>query len=143
MDPSLLGSRRHKTRDCPQQKPPVETPRSDCKCSQSLPNSGEAKQQGETLTDKCKCLREELESAELARISAEYEACAEVDRVVGSVGPLYYACVEVEGISTEGLVDSGSSATILSFQLFKQIGRQAKIPSSALQKPDHPPRDYS
>ena len=86
----------------------------------------------ETLTDRCKRLREELESAELARMSAEYEACAEVDQVVGSVGPLYYASVEVEGIPTEALVDSGSSTTILSFQLFKQIEKRAKIPSTAL-----------
>ena len=44
---------------------------------------------GETLTDKCRRLREVLESAELARMSAEYKACAEVDKVVGAVGPLY------------------------------------------------------
>lgn len=73
----------------------------------------------EQQIDKCKRLREEPESAELPKMSAEYEACAEVHKVVG---PLYYACVEVEGISTESLVDSGSSANILSFQLLKQIG---------------------
>lgn len=84
-----------------------------------------------------------MEGAELARMSAEYKACAEVDKVVGAVGPFYYASVEVEGVPTEAMIDPGSSATILSFQLFKQIGKQARIPSTALRKPDRPLRDYS
>ena len=84
-----------------------------------------------------------MEGAELARMSAEYKACAEVDKVVGAVGPLYYASVEVEGVPTEAMIDPGSSATILSFQLFKQIGKQARIPSTALRKPDRPLRAVS
>ena len=44
-------------------------------------------------------------------------------------------------------MESGSSIVhhplIHSFQLFKQIGKQAKIPSSALRKPDHPLHHYS
>ena len=74
----------------------------------------------------------------------EYETCAEVDKVVGSAGPLYYACVDVEGISRGvGGFRLIRHHPFISFQLFKQIGKQAKIPSCALRKPDRPLRDYS
>ena len=45
---------------------------------------------------------------------------------------------------TNGLVDTGSSLTILSFNQFKEIGKQAKIPARAELKPDVGVfRDYS
>ena len=88
-------------------------------------------------------MRDELASAEIERMSAEYQACAGVDQVVGAVGPLYYAYVGIEGIPTEARVDPGSSATILSFGLFKQIRKQAKISSTVVKRPDRPLRDYS
>ena len=41
------------------------------------------------------------------------------------------------------MVDKGSSATILSFDLFKRIGKKANIPVSALSAPDVVLRDYN
>ena len=41
------------------------------------------------------------------------------------------------------MVDTGSSATILSFELFKKIGKSANIPVTALSKPDVVLRDYN
>ena len=41
------------------------------------------------------------------------------------------------------MVDTGSSATILSFELFKKIGKSANIPVTALSEPDIVLRDYS
>ena len=82
-------SRRHnyKARDCPQRRPPGEAPTRNTSVVHSLPDSGRANEGEETLDDRCKHLREELESAELARMSEAY-AEVSVDKVVGSVGPL-------------------------------------------------------
>ena len=66
-----------------------------------------------------------------------------VDQVVGAVGPLCYATVEIARQTVDAMVDTGSSATILSFQLFKRIGNIAKIPTAALSKPDVILRDYN
>jgi len=59
-----------------------------------------------------------------------------VVQAVGAVGPLCYTTVEVAGQEVEAMVDTGSSATILSFELFKKIGKSANIPVTALSKPD-------
>ena len=66
-----------------------------------------------------------------------------MDAVSGSLGPLYYAKVIVAGTTVEAMVDPGSSATIMSFELFRQIGTTAKIPVDALKQPDVVLRDYS
>ena len=68
---------------------------------------------------------------------------ADVTTVTGAIGPLYYATVTVEGTAIRALVDPGSSATLMSFKLFQKIGKAARIPASALQKPDIMLRDYS
>ena len=59
------------------------------------------------------------------------------------IGPLYYAKVDIEGSPVEALVDPGSAATLISFNLFKQIGRKTNIPSSVLSKPAVSLRDYN
>ena len=59
-----------------------------------------------------------------------WHVCHRVTRLL--VGPLYYCNESIVGESVEVVVDTGSSATILSFDLFKQIGKKAKIPVSAL-----------
>ena len=41
------------------------------------------------------------------------------------------------------MVDTGSSATILSWDVFQAIGRKAQVPVSALYKPEVTPDDYS
>ena len=80
--------------------------------------------------------------AELMRMSLSYQS-ADITSVTGAVGPLYYATVTVESTSVRALVDPGSSATIMSFQLFCKIGQAVYMPASALQKPDIQLRDYS
>ena len=56
-------------------------------------------------------------------MSKSYSSSATVDAVMGSLGPLYYATVTVGGTPVDGMVDTGSSATIMSFNLFKKIGQ--------------------
>ena len=58
-----------------------------------------------------------------------------VDQLVGVVGPLCYATVEIAGQNVDAMVDTGSSATILTFELFKRMGKNATIPTTALSKP--------
>lgn len=72
-----------------------------------------------------------------------YQSNASVDAVSGSLGPLYYTTVNVAGIPVEAMVDPGSSATIISFDLFKKVGHEAGIPKEALKPPDLVLRDYS
>ena len=76
-------------------------------------------------------------------MSVEYGRAAKVDAVSGPVGPLYFTNVEIAGVPVQAMVDPGSSATILSFELFKLIGKQAKIPSEALRPPTIALKDYS
>ena len=76
-------------------------------------------------------------------MSEDYRSSAGVDEVTGDLGPLYFANVTIEGTPVDGMVDPGSSATIISFDLFKKIGGKARIPSSALEVPHVTLRDYS
>ena len=66
-----------------------------------------------------------------------------IDQVTGSVGPLYYCRVTIAGQPVEALMDSGSSATIMSFSLFKQIAKAARLSADILMKPDVVLRDYT
>ena len=74
-------------------------------------------------------------------MSKSYSSSATVEAVTGLLGPLYYATVT----PVEGMVDPGSSATIMSFNLFQTIGRRAGIPTEALKPLDSGLvlRDYS
>ena len=51
--------------------------------------------------------------------------------------------MSVSGTPVEALIDPGSSASIMSFDLFQKVGRRAGIPRSALKRPDVVLRDYS
>ena len=98
----------------------------------------------EGLDDRCRSLREEWTTAEYQRLRRAYSATAGgVDAVSGSTGPLFHAQVEVEDVPVDSLVDTGSSATIMSFELFQQVGKQAKLPPERLQPPTAILRDYS
>ena len=68
---------------------------------------------------------------------------ADVDTVSGAIGPLNYAEVKVGDVAINAMVDPGLSATIMSFELFKKVGKAAGIPKSALQIPKVILRDYS
>ena len=76
-------------------------------------------------------------------MSCAYTPEGEVDTVKGALGPLYYATVSVSGMPVEALIDPGSSAAIMSFDLFQKVGQRAGVPRSALKRPDVVLRDYS
>ena len=65
------------------------------------------------------------------------------EQVTGSIGPLYCARVRIAGVPTDGLVDTGSLVTIVSFNQLKEIGKLARIPSSELKPAVGVFRDYS
>ncbi len=71
----------------------------------------------EALSERCARLQQEWATAEHQRMSAEYQSGVNQD--TGSLGPLYYAQVQVEGVPVEAMIGSGSSATVTSFALFK------------------------
>ena len=98
---------------------------------------------GESLDAKCARLHEELAVAEHQRLLSSYVASPGVDMVSGAVGPLYYAKVEAEGTMVSAMIDPGSSATIVSVEQFKEIGRCAGISVKALKLPDLVLRDYN
>ena len=124
-------SRNHHWKDCPQREPPSETPghaqaSSSTVVGQSTNNPGP--NQDNTM---------------FSTIVETYRQHAQVDQVTGPIGPLYYARVQIAGVPTDGLVDTGSSVTILSFNQFKEIGKLARIPSSELKPAVGVFRDYS
>ena len=86
----------------------------------------------ETLENHCQRLRQEWFNAEFLLLSQGYEGKANVDKVAGAVGPLYYCTVNIAGEPVKAMVDTGSSATILSWEVFQAIGRKNKVPVSAL-----------
>ena len=98
---------------------------------------------GESLDDHCERLREEWATAEHQRMSSLHCSSTGVDQVTGAVGPLYFAHIDVEGTLVDCMIDPGSSATIILFDLFKEIQGKARIPSSELKVPDVTLRDYS
>ena len=75
--------------------------------------------------------------AEFKLLSQGYaaETAARVDKVTGAVGPLFYCTVVIHGKPVRAMVDTGSSASILSYELFAAIGKKANIPASALYPP--------
>ena len=54
----------------------------------------------------------------------------------GAVGPLFHGEVNMAGIPVQGLVDTGSGAIIISFEMFKKVGKEANILSSSLHPSD-------
>ena len=91
--------------------------------------------EGKSLSERCERLRQEWAAAERQRMSEDYRSLAGVDEVTGALGPLYFAKVTIEGTPVDGMIDPGSSATIISFDLFKKVGGKARIPSRALEVP--------
>ena len=74
--------------------------------------------------------------AEFQRLTTAYTPEGAMDTVDGALGPLFCVVVEVAGVPVKGLVDPGSSATIMSFELFKEVRAKAAIPRKALKKSD-------
>ncbi len=115
--------------------------RSNVQVTTSTVSTGEKTE--ESLEERCQRLQEELAAAELQRMTTAYAASQEVDTVTGErLGPLFYSEVP-PGVPVRALIDTGSSAMILSFETFKRIGRVANIPSSSLLAADTTLRDYT
>lgn len=129
-------------KDCPLKKPNSEA--TGKRPGSGSTNSGSVSaMKAECLEDRCQRLRHEWMEAEFSRLSQAYIPQAEVDTVKGALGPLYYATVMICGVPVEAMIDPGSSASIMSFELFKQIGLKAGIPKEALKPPEVSLRDYS
>ena len=84
-----------------------------------------------------------MTSLEFEQLTDMYGDIKHVSTVTSSVGPLYYATVDIEGSLVEALVDPGSAATIMSYDLFQKIGKKAQIPATMLSKPTVTLKDYN
>ena len=133
----------HHWRDCPERKPPSKAPGSNRTGQQATSSAVSATPSHETLEDCCQRLRQEWVNAEFLLLSQDCERKANIGKVAGAVGPLYYCTVNIAGEPIKAMVDTGSSATILSWEVFQAIGRKTKVPVSALYKPEVTLRDYS
>ena len=131
----------HTARECPLKRAATETRGSGGTHSGS--SSAVTVERSEDLGDYCQRLRQEWVEAEFSRLAGAYCPEASVDTVEGALGLLFYATVVVAGTPVDALVDPGSSATIMLFELFKKVGPKAGIPREALQKPRVMLRDYS
>ena len=80
---------------------------------------------------------EQWTEVEYQKMAQAYHPTGEVGIVTRPLGRLYYATVKVAGVPVEAMVDTGSSATIMSFASFKEVRKAAKIPREALKPPDH------
>ena len=61
----------------------------------------------------------------------------------GYVGPLYYATVVIKKVPVRAMVDPGSSAIIISFEKFKEIGMQIGMQPDSLKRSNLTLYDYS
>ena len=116
----------HFSRACPMSKSPTET-RGSSSAVRSDSSSGE---QGDA-------------DAEFSRLQQAYSGVNVASVHGGALGPLYYATISVSGSPVEALVDPGSSASIMSTELLKQIGPKAGISKDDLRPPDIVLRNYS
>ena len=76
---------------------------------------------GESMQAQSDRLQGEWMEAEYERMSGDYCLSTGVDMVSGALGPLYYATVALGGEPVKALIDPGSSATIVTFDLFNPL----------------------
>ena len=136
------GKLGHLQKDCPLSKPPPDSSGHSPKPANAIsaPVPTNAQQQHQTRRDQ---LWKELTTLEFQHLTDTYGGTNNVSADPSPIGPLYYAKVDIEGSPVEALVDPESAATLISFDLFKQIGRKANIPPSVLSKPSITLRDYN
>ena len=53
-----------------------------------------------------------------------------------------YACIDIQGVPTQGVIDSGSDITIIGGELFRKVAAVARLRKKDLRKPDRVPRTY-
>ena len=102
--------------ECPESKPPSETLGKVRASQQATSLAVSVAHSHETLEDRCQRLRQEWVDADM---------------------------VNIAGKPIKAMVDTGSSVTILSWDVFQAIGREAQVPASAVYKPEVTLRDYS
>ena len=107
----------HLQKDCPLSKPPPDSSGQSPKPANSIsaPVPTNAQQQ-QTRRDQ---LWKELTNLEFQHLTHLYGGTNKISADTGPVGPLYYAKVDIEESPVEALVDPGSAATLISFNLFK------------------------
>ena len=130
----------HTVRECPLKKSATEASGSGLAGSGS--SSTVTVDEAEEPSGQCQRLQQAWVDGEFQRLSEVYSSGATVDAVEGALGPLFYSTVEIAGTPVNALVDSGLSATILSFELFRTIGNKAGISCIAMQKLMVTLRDY-
>ena len=91
---------------------------------------------GESLQAQCDRLQREWMEAEYERMSGDYCPSTGVDMASGALGPLYCATVTLGEKPIEALINPGSSATIVSFDLFKRIGSRGAESTFAMVRHD-------
>jgi len=136
------GKMGHLQKDCPLSKPPPDSTGQSPKPANAISTSMPADIQ-QPQHSRRNQLWKELTTLEFEHLSELYGGTNNISAVTSSVGPLYYANVDIEGSLVEALVDPGSAATLMSFNLFKKIGKKANMPPSVLSKPSVTLRDYN
>ena len=145
---------KHLLKDCPMRRPtseapgrvaPTRTSTSDStgpmkksSCNATTTHGGTAERQKDD-NEHCQHLYDQWAELELARL----QQAIDVDQVTGAVGPLYYCQISAFGQPVKALVDTGSSATVMPFNLYRGIAKKAGIASDALTRPDVILRDYN
>ena len=121
--------------------PPEEVPGHTTPKNNNGASSNVVTNQSTTLDKEKQCEQHHRQWAE-----AEYQrikGSLQMDTVTGSVGPLYYCQLLVAGQLVTALVDSGSSATIMSLELFQEVAKKAGLSSEILHKLDVFLHDYN
>ena len=135
------GKQGHYQKDCLLTKPPPDSTGQSPKPLNAISAPATNTQQAQPT--RREQLWKELTSLEFDHISKLYGGANNVSAVTSSIGPLYYANVDIEGLPVEALVDPGSAATLVSFNLFQKIGKNANLPPTVLSKPSVTLRDYN
>jgi hypothetical protein len=73
-------------------------------------------------------LRDEWTKVEFQRMAKAYQPTGDMVAVTGYLGQLFYTTVKVGEVPVEAMVDTGSSATIMSFDTFQNLVKAAGIP---------------
>ena len=136
----LCGKLGHVQKNCPLSKPPPEATGQSVKPTNTISTPINEQPHQQTRRDQ---LWKELTNLEFEHLTDTYGNARNVSNVTSSIGPLYYATVDIEGSLVEALVDPGSAATIMSYDLFQKIGKKAKISPTMLLKPTVTLKDYN
>ena len=106
-------------------RPPEKAPGHTTSKNNNGASSNIVTNQSTTLDKEKQCeqLHQQWAEAEYQRIKGSLQ----VDTVTGSVGPLYNCQLLVAGQPVTALVDSGSSATIMSLELFQEVFDESRI----------------